>query len=258
MNTSGLDYFDIYSKCLTDIYGYKEDDVCNPIKVEQIINDLRQDWYFSEYYQILIDNHIPTPRSEFIVVNDLFQNYKKVDRLIKHFSHSQVFARTDLCSSKPDKPFHNSEDIICSFKNSWRTKDYLKNPNGIVVLREYINDISDYYEFRCYVHNKQFRALSSCQPVDCHFKILHYLDKIKNLVQKIIFYTEYDMCSIDIIIHYYDIKKDILTIEINTPVYLCATSGLFDLTNINDVDILIGKFNPEYICYPVVRIEYDA
>jgi hypothetical protein len=258
MNTSGLYHYNIYSKYLNDIYGYDEKTLNNTEKVEEILKDITQEWHLSEYYSILVENKIPTPYSEFVTIQNLFEHPEMIDAKITKFRNSQVFARTDSCSSKPSEPFYSAEDIIISLKSSDRTNSLILDPNCILVLREYITDISDYYEFRCFVHDGKCRGITSAQPINCDFKLTQtMLNNIISLINKIIFYTEYDMCTIDIAIHKYDINRDILTIEINTPVWLCATSGLFDLLNPYDYDILLGSYKPDIVKYPVLKIDYN-
>ena len=258
MNTCGLDHFNIYSKFINNIYGYDEKTLNNTQDVEEILKNITQEWHLSEYYSILIENNISTPYSKFVTIQNLIDHPEIINGMIAKFKNSQVFARTDSCSSKPSEPFYSADDIIISLKSSDRTNSLIIDPNCIVVLREYISDIFNYYEFRCFVHDGKCRGISSAQPINCNFKLtLPMLNDIINLINKIIFYTEYDMCTIDIAIHKYDLNRDILTIEINTPVWLCATSGLFDLLNPYDYDILLGSYNPDIIKYPVLKIDYN-
>jgi hypothetical protein len=258
MNTSGLDHFNIYSKYLNDIYGYDENILDNSQNVEIILKHVTQEWHLSEYYHILIENNIPTPYSEFVTMSNLFDHPEIIDEMIAKFNNSQVFARTDSCSSKPNKPFYSADEIIISLRSSDRTNSLILDPKCILVLREYITDISDYYEFRCFIHDGKCRGISSSQPINIDFKLTQpIINDITSLINKIVFYTEYDMCTIDIAIHKYEHDRDILTIEINTPVWLCATSGLFDLLNPYDYDILLGSYKPDIVNYPILRIDYS-
>ncbi len=254
MNTCGIDHFHIYSHFLLDNYPFTEEEISNTNKVEELLKKITQEWNFSEYYKILVDNKIPTPYSEFVSVRDLIENPDIINKQIKKFKFSHVFARTDSCSSKPSKPFKTVKEILESLKNSDRTSEFIKDPNCIIVLREYIEDITEKYEFRCFVHGSDFRAISSSQPIESNFPVKNLIPKIVDLIKKIIFYTEYDMCVIDIAID--RSTYEIIVIEINTPVWLCATSGLFDLTIPYDHEVLLGKYNPEIINYPVVKIDY--
>jgi hypothetical protein len=254
MNTCGIQHFEIYSKFLVEIYEYDKDFVNKSENVIDILNKITPEWYLSEYYNILIENNIKTPYSEFITMEILIENPKLVDDKIKTFKNSQVFARTDSCSSKPSNPFYSADEIINSLKFSDRTNNFINDSKSIVVLREYISNISDYYEFRCFVHDGKLRGISSAQPINCKFKIEKILSNIIKLINNIIFYTEYDMCTIDIAINQFD--QDIIIIEINTPVWLCATSGLFDLTNNYDYEVLLGTYKPDIIEYPIIKVEY--
>lgn len=108
-----------------------------------------------------------------------------------------------------------------------------------VVIREYLK--LDNIEFRCFIHNKKLRAISSEEKIS-------NIEEIENVISKITHYMEYDDYCVDFT--YYNGK--LMLIEINTPVYLFATSGLFDLTNPYDYEILLGKIVPE-INYPILR-----
>ena len=46
-------------------------------------------------------------------------------------------------------------------------------------------------------------------------------------------------------------------IEINTPVWLCATSGLYDLTIPYDICLLINNYDNELFNYPQMRILFE-
>jgi hypothetical protein len=71
------------------------------------------------------------------------------------------------------------------------------------------------------------------------------------MVNKIVKLTDNDDCTIDFGFVYHDI----ILIEINSPVYLVATSGYFDLSLPFDYEILLGDYNPELISYPIIRDE---
>jgi hypothetical protein len=257
MNTCGINHYHIYSQFLLNNYHYTKEDIDNTVKVEKLLEMITQEWHFSEYYDILVNNNINTPYSEFINVKELTENPNIINQQIQQFKNSHVFARTDSCSSKPSNPFKSAEEILDSLKKSDRTSCLIKNPNCRIVLREYIEDINNYYEFRCFVHNNEFRGLTSSQPVELFFNVTSFLlEKIIKLVKKVTYYTEYDMCTIDIAINKFDYQKEIIVIEINTPVWLCATSGLFDLTDSYDYEVLLGKYNPEIIRYPIIKIDY--
>jgi D123 len=248
MNTCGLDHPHICSKFIKEFYN------CDV--TETNLNEIVVEWYFSEYYHILCEYNIKTPYSEIVTMNDLLQDAETINERIKQFPNSCVFARTDSCSSKPDCSFSNVESILDSLSCSERTKDIIKSPNCKIILRNYIQNIGEYYEFRCFVHSKKFRAMTSSQPIKYSFKFTpKMLIEIYELIDKVVFYTDYEMCSIDIIIH--QKTKEIMVLEINTPVWLCATSGLFDLTVPFDYNVLLGEYNPDVISYPVIRIQYE-
>lgn len=228
-----------------------------PIYLYQIINDLEKTYYFSEYYDLLVEANINTP---FSIISDLYTLYNdpnKINNYIKTLSNKQCFSRLDSCSSKPENSFYNHLDIIESITNSSRTNIYLNDLEHKLILREYIENIeSDYYSARCYVHNKILRAISGPYYVDnIPSKTIKY--KIEKFINKIIEITEYNCATIDIIIPK-NFTNNFIVIEINSPCWLFATSGLFDLNIPYDVSLLFENIN-EFIDYPEMRItnKYD-
>lgn len=199
--------------------------------------ELMSDYYFSEWYHIL-ENKVYTPKSFVFTYDDLFNG--KIDELIKTLPNCECFARLDTLSTKPKTSYKNATEIINDFISSNRTSEYFtKNMN--IIIREYIN--LNNIEFRCFVHNKKLRAISSEGN-------LKNIDEIKSLVDKITFYTDYDSYCLDLTYH----NDKLMVIEVNTPVWLFATSGLFCLDEPCDLHMLVGDYIPDVISYPVIKI----
>lgn len=111
-----------------------------------------------------------------------------------------------------------------------------------IIIREWIYGIT--LEFRCYIHDNDFRATSGF-----NVELYPCLDEIKSIINKIKHYCEYRDFTIDFGI----INNKLILIEINTPVYLCATSGNFNLDIPYDYEVLLGEYQPDVISYPIIR-----
>lgn len=206
--------------------------------VEGDIEENISEYFFSEWYP-LIKDHCYTPKSYIFDQKSLYDG--TIDLLISQLPNNECFARFDTCSSKPEISYKSSKNIIFSLKKSDRTNQYFDNKMKIII-REWVYAIKS--EFRCYVHDNNFRAITN-------FNLDHqYLDEIKNNVNKIRHYCDYSDFTVD-----FGLTEDnkIILIEINTPVYLCATSGNFDLNIPYDYEVLLGKYQPDIISYPVIR-----
>ena len=247
MNSAGIDHPEIikkYFKYQEDIDDYNKNDI---IKLEE-------EYYFSEYYQILIDNKINTPLSRITTLNRLYKKPKKINKIIKTQFNGEVFARLDRCSSKPELFFKNSGEIKQSLKLSVRTNQFLDDKKHKLILREYIKDINDYYELRCIVHNEHLRGVSGPLNIPSKINLNIFKQNIIRFIKNICHCTDYICATIDILIKkddIYNIEKYIV-IEINPPVWLTATSGLFELDNPEDTNILFGNLC-EYINYPIIK-----
>ena len=145
MNTAGIDYPGIIKKHLKDQEDSEYD--------EKKIRELEEEYYFSEYYKILIDAKINTPLSYITTLNRLYKKPKKINKIINTQFNGEIFARLDRCSSKPKSSFKNSDEIIQSLELSYRTNQFLDDKEHKLILREYIENINDYHELRCIVHD---------------------------------------------------------------------------------------------------------
>lgn len=202
--------------------------------------DLEKEYYFSEWYDIVKDT-VYTPKSYICSYDDLFNG--KIDEIIKILPGSKCFARLDTLSSKPTSPYYNSDEIIQDFQQSVRTNPYF-DQNMPIIIREYL-DLNS-FEFRCFIHDKKLRGIST----EC--KILN-IEEIIQTINHITFITDYDSYCVDFT--YYNGK--LMLIEINTPLWLFACSGLFCLELPYDVEILMGKYIPDIINYPVIKIQIE-
>jgi hypothetical protein len=227
-------------------YSTMEYNTKQPLFIENLLEDLEKIYRFSEYYDILIQNNINTPISFILDAELMDSNPDLIDNIIKNLPNQQCFARLDSCSSKPKEPFTESDDIRNELETySWATHHYLYEPNHKLVLREYIN-VENYYEIRCFVYQSKCRGITfPCLPTEFNEPLVY------DFIDKVIYYTEYDACSIDILIS--NSGTEIMVIEINSPVWLFATSGLFDLTDKHDYELLLGDYNPDILTYPELR-----
>jgi hypothetical protein len=227
------------------------------IYLYQIIEDLDKTYYFSEYYDLLVEYNINTPYSIITDLYTLYNNSNKINEYINQLQNNHCFARLDTCSSKPESPFNNHNEIITSLSSSSRTNIYLHNLEHKLILRTYIENIEkDYYSARCFIHNQSLRGISGPYFVDnIPEKKLKY--EIELFVKKIIEATEYNCCTIDILVPK-TYKNDFIVIEINSPTWLFATSGIFDLSIPYDISLLFED-KIEYIEYPEMRVtnKYD-
>lgn len=204
--------------------------------------------HFMRYYKFhnwypQLEGVINTPKSYIFELTDLYNN--RIDELIEMMPNRECFARLDSLSSKPIISYRSSSDIISDIYSNDRTSDQIGVDTKIIV-REWIYSLTN--EFRCYVYYGKLRGIS------CSFKkslLNKHLRNIIDMVNKIIKLTDNDDCTID----FGFVDSDIILIEINSPVYLAATSGYFDLSLPFDYEILLGDYNPELISYPIIRDE---
>jgi hypothetical protein len=197
-------------------------------------------------------SNICSLRNENVQLNNVMD---EIDTLIaSQLNNKQCFGRLDSVSSKPTSPYKNANEIMESLYRSSRTYNMIKQDTKLII-REWIPNIEN--EFRCFIHNGKLRGIT------CEYKenIDIYIEEIKNTVKNIIHYTDYHDCSIDFgfvddnnanVIGNKNCKK-LMLIEINTPVYLCASSGNFDLNLPSDYEVLLGRYIPDIITYPVIK-----
>lgn len=217
MNSCGVNIPDIFNKYFASI--------------EEAQNAV-EEYYLSEWYPAIEQFTI---KSYIFDWNDLLNG--TIDELIKILPNKKCFARLDSCSSKPTFPFYNSREIIRHLSLSDRTREYC-NTNMKLIIREWV-EIFD--EFRCYFHEGKLRGING--PANLSDYLIKYVNDVR-------YYSEYEDCCIDF---GYTYNGNLIVIEINTPIYLCGTSGNFDLNVPYDREILLGKYNSSIINYPVMK-----
>ena len=111
-----------------------------------------------------------------------------------------------------------------------------------IIIREWVPNIEN--EFRCFYHGGHFRGITGFNT-----SLLPLLCEIKKEMNNISHYCEYDDFTADFGV----VDNKLMLIEINTPVYLCGTSGNFDLDVPFDYEILLGNYLPDVISYPVIK-----
>lgn len=257
MNTNGINNFEILKKAFQKHYHIRLE-CLEETMIENEIKEAICDYYFSEYYDNLKQYcSIYTPNSIIIPLKDVYNNYENINQIIKTFPNGYVFSRLDTASTKPTHPYTNIEDILENMKQSERTMNHIKDMEHNLVLREWI-DLTNYYELRCFIEDKKLRAISGTT-------VFHHIPskKIKKILQKISedisIFCDYSSFVLDIAIPIYnelDTTKYYI-IEINTPTWLCATSGLFDLTVPYDIHLLTEEYNNELFTYPEMRILFE-
>ena len=253
MNTSGLDNEELLLKCLQK-HNYN----FNKNNLESIINQIIEEYYFSEYYENLkIYGKIKTPESLIISLKNVFENKNIVNENIKTFPNNEVFARLDTASTKPTFPYKNINDILNDMAQNERTRKHLKDMNHNLVLREWIN-LQNYYELRCFIEDSKLRATSGTTNLN-HVPPINIKKILQKIAEDVSFYCEYECFTLDIAIPLFNELNEnkYYIIEINTPVWLCATSGLYDLTIPYDIYLLTEEYNTEIINYPKMRILFN-
>jgi len=202
------------------------------------------EYYFSEWYPHVCDK---TPESHVMPIAALTDG--TVDALIAAFDDKKCFARLQQCSSKPDAPFYCAAEIVASLRASDRTRELFASAQTIIV-RRWLPDIR--VEFRCFVHDGRLRAISvqSQRRADIDL-VNNCIDEITDMVHTIATDCEYSDASVDLCLCHRSDKLHL--IEINTPVYLLATSGKFDLEQAYDYHVLLGDYDASIIGYPIVR-----
>jgi len=203
------------------------------------IQNIIEEYYFSVWYYLL-DCNINTIKSYICDIKDS----KYVNNLIYILPNNQCFARLDSCSSKPINPYKSYDEIYQSLQCCDRTRNNCYNQK--LIIRHWLYNLGE--EFRCFIHDNNLRAISTLSN-NVKKLVLQHLEKIKETVKQIIFLCDYNDCTIDFCFY----NDELLLIEINTPVYLCATSGKFDLDVVSDYEILLGDYIPDIINYPVIK-----
>jgi hypothetical protein len=251
----------LFDVCFRNDYGIFNN---APITDENIW-DYEYDFYVSRWYHVCCELNIPTAQSDIsFSVSDLTKRPDAIDAFIATMPGGRCFARLDTCSSKPTAPFYSAKEIADHLNSSTRTKFVMADmPWHPIALREWIDNINTrFWEVRCFVVNNVLRGISGphCESENGSHptpeQLRRHLFAIKSMVNTIVKQANYPDCTIDLLIPRTD--ADILQlVEINTPVWLFATSGLFDITLPADVAILCGPVAAleDVVTLPVWRAE---
>jgi hypothetical protein len=233
MNESGLDVKGIYDKYKNfsfsaeggegeiipsesdyPLISFMENNVVSEENIKEVYANL---FVFSEWYSYVIEENIPTPYS----IITKFYN-KNVEKIFNNFAKDRkVFCRLDQCSTKNVISHDNFSNIVKELNESSRTSPYLKNKNCKIVFREFIEDIKERQEIRCFVRNKILRGVSLSDDVPEDISLFRRM--VVKMVERIISATEYLDCCIDLSIKPYDYTS-LLLIEINSPTCLLTCS----------------------------------
>ena len=238
LNSCGYDYYGLIKKFTEEKEEEEEEE--NPFK-------LAEEYFFSEWYEIVKNNvcveeyMVDTPTSYICLYGDLFNG--KVDEIIQKLPGTRCFARLDTLSSKPNSPYYNATQIIEDFRNSERTKKFF-NEDMLIIIREWVDMRS--FEFRCFVQDGILRGISTEAKIEDD-----QLAMIKKAINAITHYSEFECYCADF--SFYEDGR-LMFIEINTPVWLFACSGLFCLGLPYDAEILMGELK-EGVIYPNIRIK---
>jgi hypothetical protein len=230
MNSCGLNIPHILSDFVGDI-------------PEQEIKELLAMFNFDKWYPQIKD-HLRTPASYIFGLEDLYNG--NIDNLIETLPNKECFARLDSCSTKPEKAYKNSTEIVTDIYRNSRTFNEIEITTK-VIIREWIYGITN--EFRCYVLDTKLRGIS-CNSFKHQTMIMENIKIIEQSVSKITKLTENDDYSVDF---GFDSESTLMMIEINSPVYLAATSGNFDLSVPGDYEILLGDYMVDIVSYPVIK-----
>ncbi len=204
------------------------------VESEQALEECIEDYYFTEWYEALVDAGVPTIPAR--VFERAHLDDGTVDAHIATLPRGECFARLDTCSSKPDRPYTSAAQIADSLAASDRTRDAF-HKGMLVVVRPYVHLVD---EFRCYFHDGTLRGVSGCPSHRWSLSLQALVCRARHCVG-------YEDCCID----WGFVDDAPVLIEINTPVYACGTSGAFDLDNEGDRSILVGAYDPDV--HPVVR-----
>lgn len=246
----------LFESHFRDAYGLAATDHIT----DEDIWDYEADYYFSEWYDTCVEAGIPTAQSICnFTVADLFARPHAVDAAITAMPGARCFARLDTCSSKPDCPFYSAKEIAEHITASTRTQFVAaKDPTHRLILREWIADIdARFWEIRCFVVAGVLRGISGPHCANAKMRAFRrYLADIKTMTTAIVQNTGYSDCTVDLLIPR-TCSDRLQLVEINTPVWLFATSGLFDITLPADVAILCGPVTAleDVVALPVWRTE---
>jgi hypothetical protein len=258
------------------------------ISFDKLVFAIEKQFWVSEWYDHLVYDGINTPITEFIWLSEIITDANnqsaaknqfqvkpessttRASEIISKVFGNRAFCRLDSVSPKSGAVHVSDKTILTDLLSSERTAPFVRNiqrEDHRVVIRKYIDQIDeDYYELRCFVHGKQLRAISgpgytNITRRDFARTAPILKNEMRKFVKRIVGAVAYDDFVVDIIVPKCMFEPNVemynsafVVIEINTPVWLFATSGLFDLSIPSHVEILTGTYQPTIIAYPVIRM----
>lgn len=223
-------------------------------KLEKIFENkivkLLEQYYFSEWYST-VDLICKTPKSYIFSIENLFDG--SINNLIERLPNKECFARLDNCSSKSEKSFKSSQEIYDSFISSDKTKNYMKDKKMLLIIQKWLPNIKS--KFTCFFNDGNFRAISTDNNTLKYFsKIDNIITKLNNLLNDICFYCDYKDFTVDFCICEENNKIEIQLIDINKPIYMssCLSLDKINLSVPHIREILLGKYRPDIIDYPII------
>ena len=219
-----------------------------------------------------------------------------VDRAIDTLG-GRVFPRMGHASAKGVvRACTSAAEVEAKLRSSERTAARLRSieagtcvdgpPSGWLVLRAFVDGIESHVEMRCFVHGGAARGVTLGVPeesalsdadetlrVECLRRLRVAL---RRLLHRVVAATEYADCCVDVALPLAALDRlalgasheeeavaaaallcSLWVVEVNTPVYLLATSGRFCLDSVAHRHVLFGEISDELV-YPAVIAEFQS
>lgn len=212
------------------------------------LKDINRDFNVTEWIGDL--KKIKTPKT--IIIDE--SHIKEMMILNEDCFPNGYFVRLDSCSSKNIRSYSALEynKAIEDIKSTDRTHYQLEiDPEQKWILRDWKPEWHDgnHYEIRIFIYNGEARAISiNYRKISVEI-VSKLRNGINNFTKQLIEETDYDDCTADVITSDFD---NFELIEINSPVYISATSGNFDLSLPRDLEILFGDVDLDVVKLPVI------
>mmetsp|Transcript_46296 Transcript_46296/g.69848 ORF Transcript_46296/g.69848 Transcript_46296/m.69848 type:complete len:386 (+) Transcript_46296:46-1203(+) len=267
------------------------------------------------WYDLVAESNVRTPNSCFVRIppnvtaetNPDFM--EELEKAVKSVGSRKVFARMDHASPKKNTPCETAADVIRNLNSTERTASEMRKveTSRTIMLREYVDDMSDHMEIRCFVHGSVARACSldiyipecpgghhiisrnsSISDEALKLTLLSALavmrSAFRSFLKDLVAATEYHDFVADVAFHRSEfgwllgkyrqnstarskkvidnsdvkaVREKLWLIEINTPVYMLATSGHYCLDNKAHQKILLGSVT-SVLTYPCMIASVDG
>ena len=272
-NTCGLDHIDIVSKYLS-------------LDFLSNIEQFKKSFGISKWISSVEQFTFRTKIVEVIISDGKISNVDELDKAIQYFG--KAFVRLDSKSSKNDIFHISSSTILEDFRSSPRTnKSILENCSLTMAIREYVPNIQrDYYEVRCFIKDRIVRGITGPVgirneiPRNCTTDIIRtslskyrHIFETKNAIRCFIDSLNliYSDCTVDLIFGKDDFQElkwstnpeklsrfqdKIKLVEINSPIYAFATSGIFSFDSKMHVEILLSELIDGFD-YPMILSSFE-